>query len=100
MSTREDALPTAAEMRALVPTQDEVFQRNVRAHLERIFEQVANSAHNGLTSHNFNLQNAFPEDLLNAMKVNLEQLGYKVTIDTLQVTEIVTSKTLLVDWSE
>lgn len=96
----QPGLPTAAELRALVPTPEQVFQRNVQANLERMFEALAGTAHNGGTSHSLQIGDKFPTDILKGITDKLEELNYKVTIEEVQVTDQIKALSLTVDWSE
>lgn len=96
---QQAGLPTAEQLRALVPTKEQVFERNVKANLERMFEALAGTAHNGGMSHTLQIGAGFPSDILKGITDKLEELNYKVTIEEVQVTEQIKSLALTVDWS-
>jgi hypothetical protein len=96
---KQTGLPTAEQLRALVPTEQQIFERNVESTLYRMFEELAKAADSGKTSHNLNLNTQFPLDILKGITEKLEKLNYKVTIEETQVTEQIKTLILTVDWS-
>jgi hypothetical protein len=96
---QKPGLPTAEQMRALVPTKEQVFERNVTANLYRMFEAIAGAADNGNTSHSLQIASNFPTEILKGITDKLEELNYKVTIEEVQITDQIKALSLTVDWS-
>lgn len=96
---KQQGLPTAEQLRALVPTEQQVFERHVDANLYRMFEELAKAADGGKTSHSLQISAQFPTHILKGITDKLDELGYKVTIEEVQVTGQIKALSLTVDWS-
>ena len=94
----EVKLPTAEELRKLVPTKEQLFERNVTGNMQRMFEELAGAANNGALAHEMQISPNFPDDILNEIATRLTDLGYKVSIGEKQVTQSLKAKTLKIDW--